>query len=95
MWFRWRPVFGWPNLCPILFADPFGLVVVMPRAEQPVSSAEAHMAAGDFYPDITAETKPQDYGRVGNAVLALDYGLPWADTVRDRRTYYRRMETSA
>jgi hypothetical protein len=89
MWRTWRRVFGWHNLCPILFADPFGLVVVMPRAAQPVTLEEMVEATPDYYPDITSETKPADFGRVGDRVLALDYGLPDADMVLERRAYYR------
>jgi hypothetical protein len=29
MWYVWRAKYGWENLCPILFADPFGFFVVM------------------------------------------------------------------
>ena len=88
MWRTWRPVFGWQNLCPIEFADPLGFVVVMPRAAQPVTEEEVDGAAGDYYPDITSELKPADFGRVSGCVLALDYGLPDAEDVRERRAYY-------
>ena len=93
MWQTWRPLFGWQNLCPITFADAFGLVVVLPRATQPVAVEEVDEARGDYYPDITAETKPADFGRVGGRVLALDYGLPDGRAVRQRRAYY--LERSA
>jgi len=89
MWGTWRPVFRWENLCPIYFADPFGLVVVMPRTEQPVTFAEVVGATShNYYPDMTSETKPEDFGRIGGEVLALDYGLPCADMVTKRRAYY-------
>jgi len=85
VWQRWRPAFGWEGLCPVLFADPFGLVVVMPRAEQPVSQAEAHAAVPDHYPAPWCEGKPQDYGRVAGRVVALDYGIPYSDFLLDHR----------
>ena len=88
MWQVWRAKFGWPNLCPILFADWAGLLVVMPRADQPVTEREAHEALGDHYPDITSESKRADFGRVGYRVVVLDYGLPDANAVRERRAYY-------
>ena len=88
MWRKWRPIFGWENLCPIKLADPFGVIVVMPRAEQPVSFEEVVKATPDYYPDITSETKPEDFGRIGDKVLVLDYGLPNFEMVNDRRTYY-------
>jgi hypothetical protein len=91
MWRIWRPVFGWTNLCPVTFADPLGLLVVMPRAAQPVTFEEVVAATPDCYPDTTCETKPEDFGRLGDRVVALDYGLPDADMVCERRAYYRRM----
>jgi hypothetical protein len=88
MWQTWRSLFGWENLCPVSFADPLGLFIVMPRAAQPVTFEDVVAATPDYYPDITSETKPEDFGRVGNRVLALDYGLPDAQMVADRRAYY-------
>jgi hypothetical protein len=54
MWRTWRAVFGWENLCPITFADPLGLVVVMPRASQPVTFEEVKAATPGYF--------PEDYG---------------------------------
>ena len=93
MWRTWRPIFGWRNLCPIYYADSMGIIVVMPRAEQPVTFDDVVNATSgehDYYPENTAETKPEDYGRVGTLVLALDYGLPDRDKVNERRSYYKR-----
>ena len=87
MWQKWRKVFAWSSLCPVLFADPAGLVVVMRRASQPVTQAEVD-SLPDYYPGITAEPKVEDYGRLINAVVAVDYGLPYADAVNKRRAYY-------
>lgn len=92
MWRTWRPIFGWENLCPIKIADPFGVIVVMQRADQPVTAEDVDAAAHDYYPDITAEYKPEDWGRVSGVVFALDYGLPDADMVNQRREYYRTKE---
>jgi hypothetical protein len=66
------------------------LVVVMPRAVQPVTEAELDAADPDHYPDITAESKPEDFGRMDGRVVALDYGLPYADMVRERRAHFRK-----
>lgn len=95
MWFTWRPIFGWQNLCPIRFADPLGLVVVIPRATQPVTFEDVVAATPDYYPDITSEMKAVDFGWVEGRVLALDYGLPYADAVRERRAYYVEHESRA
>lgn len=89
MWRTWRPIFGWENLCPVCFADPLGLLVVMPRAQQPVTFADVVAATShNYYPDVASETKCDDFGRVENRVLILDYGLPYADIVAERRAYY-------
>jgi hypothetical protein len=88
MWFHWRPLFKWRTLCPIHFADPLGVLVVMPKAIQPVADS-AVKALPDYYPGVTAELKSDDYGYVGGQLVALDYGLPYADSVRERRTYYQ------
>ena len=88
MWFRWHPLFQWKTLCPVYYADPFGLLVVMPRAVQPVLQ-EVVDALPDYYPGITAETKHEDFGMLGNTVVALDYGLPFEEVVIERRQYYQ------
>jgi hypothetical protein len=92
MWRVWRPVFGWQTLCPVVFSDPLGLFVVMPRAQQPVTRADVD-SLPDYYPGTTAEQKPEDYGRIGTATLALDYGLWDSDAVKERRAYYESMRS--
>ncbi len=89
MWSIWRPAFGWEHLCPVLFADPIGLFVIMPRAAQPVTFNDLVAAASDCYPDTTTETKPEDFGRLGPKVVAVDYGAPDRESVTERRAYYR------
>lgn len=88
MWRTWRPVFGWGTLCPVFFGDPFGFVLVMARAQQPIAHADIECLP-DAYPDVTAESKSQDYGRVNGRVVAVDYGLPDPQLARHRREYYR------
>jgi hypothetical protein len=88
MWRIWRPKFEWPHLCPIILADPIGFVVVMPRAIQPVTFEDICAATGDYYPDVHAEPKPSNWGRLGEKVVILDYGLPDAGDVAERRACY-------
>jgi hypothetical protein len=88
MWSVWRRKFSWQNLCPILFADPFGFFVVMRRARQPVAREVKDAADPDYYPGITAEMKSEDYGHLDGRIVAVDYGLPDADMVEERRAYY-------
>lgn len=91
MWQYWRPIFGWENLCPIYFADSLGILVIMPRVQQPITFEDVKIATSgkyDYYPNIILETKPEDWGCLGGRIVALDYGLPKADmVVRRRRTY--------
>lgn len=91
MWFKWRLIFKWENLCPIKFADPIGLIVIMPKAKQPVSFEQVIEETPDYYPDITCEIKPEDFGCVRDNIYALDYGLPDRDMVIERRKYYEKM----
>ena len=89
MWRVWRPKFGWQNLCPVLIADPLGLILVMRRATQPVTFAEVVKATPDYYPEPIVETKPEDFGRVDGRVVALDYGLWDSWDIAQRREYLR------
>lgn len=65
------------------------------RADQPVTEQEAHEALGEYYADITSETKPAQFGKVGYRVVVLDYGLPDANAIRDRRSYYANRQMPA
>ena len=91
MWRVWRPIFGWESLCPVVFADPLGLFVVMPRAAQPVTQEEVEVGRGDPYPPPTGEWKPDDHGRLGDRVVVVDYGIWARDDVERERTYYARL----
>ena len=88
MWTHWRLRFQWTTLCPVLYSDPIGLLMVMTRARQPVPQERVDDLP-DYYPNITAETKHEDFGMLDGALVALDYGLPFADLVVERRTYYQ------
>jgi hypothetical protein len=67
-WRVWRPKFKWSNLCPIWFADRFGLTVVMARA-LPVTQEEVDAEGLDYYPMINCERKPEDHGRVDGRLV--------------------------
>ena len=87
MWKNWQPKFKWATLCPVYLADPAGFIVIMPRAQQPVTREEVE-AMPDYYPMITSEPKVENYGRLGLRVVALDYGLSDKQSVLERRQYY-------
>lgn len=88
MWRIWRPRFNWQCLCPILLSDRFGFIVVMRRAEQPVTVEQIEAVAEPLYPDVTCEWKTADCGRLDGRIVALDYGLPDEDSIAERRAYY-------
>jgi hypothetical protein len=92
MWRTWRPRFPcWTNLCPITFADRFGVMVVMLRAAQPVTVDEIEADTPDCYPDIDCEFgKPENFGKLDGRIVAVDYGLSDAAAVVKRRAYLAR-----
>jgi hypothetical protein len=89
MWSHWRPKFNlWEGmLCPILFADRFGLVVVMRRARTPVEPKD-FMALERPYPDTTGEPKRENFGWLDGRVVEVDYGLAHDAIISERRAYY-------
>ncbi len=90
MWRVWKPRFEWTHLCPVLLADRLGCVVVMRRAQQPITEQEMDAVLNDHpYPGDTAECKEADHGRLDARIVAVDYGLPDEDMVEERRAYYR------
>ena len=91
MWKTWRPIFGWSNLCPIIAADPLGLIVIMRRARQPVTQEAVDAADPDDYPATTAECKAEDYGLLEGSIVALDYGLPDEGMIQEKRAYFQEM----
>lgn len=91
IWQLWRPIFGWQNICPVLASDPWGLVIVMPRAEQPVMFEDVKKATPDCCPEFVVETKCEDFGRVAGSVVALDYGLWDAEEVAKHREKFRKL----
>ena len=88
---KWRVVFGWQHVCPVLLADPFGFFVAMPRCTQPVPQHDVEAAHDSQFPDVTSEMKPEDHGFLRGRVVALDYGLPLAAMVQNERARYQRI----
>lgn len=92
MWRTWRPYFGWKTLCPIWFADPWGLIVTMPLAGATASQEqmeELEEADPNEFLLITAEGKSDDYRWLAGRLVVVDYGLNCEADVSERRTYYR------
>lgn len=72
---------NYPELCPILFSDPLGFVVIMPRCDilaRPLTPMEYHRFFEDIYPQrgyrIPSENKPDSFGYLNGRLVAVDYG---------------------
>jgi hypothetical protein len=68
---------GWPELCPVLFSLPAGLLVVMPRCEtlgRAMGSVEfeAFTKKQDYV--VPVENKPDSFGWYEGQIVAIDYG---------------------
>ena len=65
------------GFCPVLFADPLGLVVVMPRVRvltEPLSEEGFHAFVNRAEYINPAENKPDSFGYLNGALVAIDYG---------------------
>lgn len=70
---------GWPELCPVLFHLPVGLLVVQPYA---IPLSDDEFSSFDWYsfcnPDgirvLPAEGKRDSFGRLDGKVVVIDYG---------------------
>ena len=89
MWRVWQPILRWETLCPVVCADPLGLVVIMPRAEQGGITHLDVMLKPDYHPETSGEFKASDCGRVNGRVVTFDYGLPDEEMVAQYRERYR------
>ena len=90
MWKVWRPIYRWENLCPVVVSEPIGFFLLMRRADQPISFEDIKRATSedyDYYPDIDVEYKSENWGRIGNKIVCLDYGIEEAVLVKERRAY--------
>lgn len=71
---------GWPELCPVLFAAPGGILVVMPRAEictDVTAPSEDDYRRMTTHPErcVPAEWKADSWGRLPDGrLVAVDYG---------------------
>jgi hypothetical protein len=68
---------GWPELCPVLFADPLGLIVIMPRAVPLTSWDELPYVEGFVHKEdysLPVEIKLDSFGWLKGKIVAIDYG---------------------
>lgn len=68
-----------PNLCPVLWSDPLGMMVIMPRCKhvthRGLFEVALHAMRGalpqDFY---LSDAKPENFGYLHGRLVKLDYG---------------------
>ena len=87
VWTVWQPMFGWQHICPVLFADPAGLLVIMPRCH-PVAQHIVDASIEECHPDVNHEPKAADHGYLEGRVVVVDYGLPLPEMVENERSRY-------
>lgn len=65
-----------PGRCPVVASLPLGLAVVMRRAEPLNEDEFASFPAYEFCREhgISAEYKPDSFGKLNGRIVALDYG---------------------
>jgi hypothetical protein len=79
LWTVWRPQFGWKHLCPVVWADPSGHILVMQRVIQDVTDAEVRefelRLLEEFKRIPSTESKAEDWGHLPDGRLVVcDYG---------------------
>lgn len=93
MWTVWRQEFGWPHLCPVVWGDQDGHILVMERVTQDVTFEEIK-AFEDAWMDLesrrarlpSAEPKPEDWGHLKDGRLVVcDYGYACDNEAEIRR----------
>lgn len=90
VWTKWQPKFQWPHLCPVLWCAPDGGVLVMRRGTSDATIEEVDAMLGRYYPDVTCETKVEDWGHVDGQLVVFDYGpAGWTEAaIQVHRDYY-------
>jgi hypothetical protein len=65
-----------PGTCPVLWSSPCGIVIVMPRVEILDEEQFLQFDSKAFCREhgLNAEHKPDSYGRLGDRIVAVDYG---------------------
>jgi hypothetical protein len=79
IWNVWRPRFGWKHLCPVVWSDPHGHIVVMRRVVQDATDAEVRefewRLMEEFKRIPSTESKAEDWGHLPDgSLVVVDYG---------------------
>jgi hypothetical protein len=65
---------GRDDVCPVLWADPWGFLVVMPRLPIMTAAGFAALAVTHSVWNLSVERKPCSFGLYDGRVVAVDYG---------------------
>jgi hypothetical protein len=70
---------GQPGACPVLWCAPGGFVSVMRRAQPLTDDEFRDLDEAEFRHrgNLVVEHKPDSYGKLNGAIVAIDYGRPW------------------
>lgn len=76
---RYWSRFKYPQLCPVVFSDIFGLFVVMPRCEKVSSNLEEtefeeFIKIPDGLGTLPAENVAENFGLLNGKLVIVDYG---------------------
>jgi hypothetical protein len=68
----------WPELCPVKFDLPLGLLIVMPRVEVMTTEEFAEWDVDGFIEKedycVPSEKKHNSFGWLGDRIVCIDYG---------------------
>jgi hypothetical protein len=69
---------GWPILCPVLFSDPLGFLVIMPRCDPAPDACLAKCLAELETPydweGVPTDDKSENFGYLAGQLVVIDYG---------------------
>jgi hypothetical protein len=93
MWNVWRPRFGWEHLCPVVWSDPEGHILVMQRVTQCVTDSEVRefeqRLLERFKRIPSTESKSEDWGHLPDGTMVVvdyGYGCDTEEAIREERT---------
>lgn len=68
---------GWDGLCPVLYGNRYGFVIVMPRAD-PIERDMTDVEYDDLLArreyELPVERKTDSFGMLNGQIVAVDYG---------------------
>jgi hypothetical protein len=87
----WRDRFKWEHLCPVVWCEPAGRILMMQRGTSDATHDEIDAIYDRYYPSVGCESKTKDWGHVEGKLVVFDYGFDcWTESAMEaQRRYYR------